>query len=248
MRVRDWATVDFYAVLGVQPTATADEIGVAFRALAKQLHPDRAGSAADSETFTSVTEAYEVLGDDRMRASYDAVRIDADVQQDGGSVTTIARPRSTRETRSVGAAPPPAILRRRGKRWIAAGIAVFLAGLVVSALVVHLQVGERERRAGRIKTEAIVLVTSTRTDVRFTTATGTTVQVREPERVNPGTARDGDTIAVLYRPDRPTDVLIDESTTARDITLWFVAVKLLVGGVVFLGVGINRLRKLRNAV
>lgn len=243
MKTRDWATVDFYAVLGVPPTATSEEIGLAFRALAKQSHPDRVGSAVDSESFTSITAAYDVLRDDRLRAGYDAVRIDAGVQQQDGNASTIVRPRATPDAQRRPALSP-ALIRRRGRRWLAAGTAVFLAGLVVGALIVHLQIGERERRAGRIKTDAIVVVTPTRTDVRFTTAAGTTVQVPEPERVNPGTARAGDTIAVLYRPDRPADVLIDESTTARDITLWFVAVKLLVGGVVFLGVGINRLRKL----
>ena len=47
---------------------------------------------------------------------------------------------------------------------------------------------------------------------------------------------------MLYRPDRPTDVIIDESTAARDITLWIVAVKMLVGGSVFLVVGVRRLQ------
>ena len=246
MTTRDWATVDFYAVLGVQPTATSEEIGVAFRALAKQLHPDRLGSEADAERFKLVTAAYDVLGDVRLRHGYDAVRIDAGAPDPTGSVATVVRPQSPPDTKRTAPLSPEAA-RRRGRRWIAAGIAVFLAGLVVAALIVHLQVDERERRAGRIKTDAIVVVTPTRTDVRFTTAAGTTVQVPEPERVNPGTARAGDTVAVLYRPDRPADVLIDESTTARDITLWFVAVKLLVGGLVFLGVGINRLRSLRSA-
>jgi len=51
---------------------------------------------------------------------------------------------------------------------------------------------------------------------------------------------------VLYRPDRPTDVILDESTIARDITLWVVALKLLVGGVIFLVVGIRRLRRVSS--
>jgi hypothetical protein len=70
------------------------------------------------------------------------------------------------------------------------------------------------------------------------------VRVPEPERVNPGTQHDGQIVTILYRPDRPTDVLLDENTAARDITLWLIAVKLVVGGLVFLGVGIRRLRRL----
>ena len=65
--------------------------------------------------------------------------------------------------------------------------------------------------------------------------------------MNPGTQRDGDTVKLLYRSDRPTDVLLVESTMARDITLWFVALKMLVGGPVFLGVGVPRHRQARAA-
>jgi hypothetical protein len=245
VRVRDWATVDLYAVLGVLPTATSEEIGLAFRALAKQLHPDRVGaSASDSERFKSITAAYDVLGDERLRRSYDAVRIDSVSQQPrvaNGSVATIARPRSVPDTERE-ASLSAEVVRRRAHRWIAAGLAVSLVGLVVAALIVHLQLDERARRAGRVKTEAVVVVSGRRTDVRFTTPDGAVVRVREPDRVNPGTQRDGQRVAILYRPDRPTDVILDESTTARDITLWVVALKLLVGGPVFLVVGIRRLR------
>ena len=72
-------------------------------------------------------------------------------------------------------------------------------------------------------------------------------RVPEPERVNPGTQHGGQIVTILYRPERPTDVLLDENTAARDITLWLIAVKLLVGGLVFLGVGIRRLRRLPQA-
>ena len=246
MRTRDWATVDFYAVLGVQPAATPDEIGVAFRALAKQLHPDRLGSDADSEHFKLVTAAYEVLGDGRLRDSYDAVRFDARARQGTGSTTTITRPPAVPvPTRDASLAPE--VARRRARRWIAAGVAVFVAGVVVAALIVHLQVDERARRSGRVKARAAVVLLPARTDLRFTALDGSVVEVPEPDRVNPGTQRDGETVPILYRPDRPTDVLLVESTTARDLTLWFVAVKLLVGGLVFFVVGIRRLRGLRTS-
>jgi hypothetical protein len=120
--------------------------------------------------------------------------------------------------------------------------------LVVAALIVNLQVGERRRREGRIKTTAAVVVTETGDEVRFATAGGEVVQVPEPERVNAGTQRNGEAVDILYRSDRPTDVLLVESTLARDITLWFVALKLLVGGTVFLGVGFRRLGQARAAV
>jgi hypothetical protein len=240
VRTRDWASVDFYAVLGVAPTASSEEIALAFRALAKRLHPDRGeASAGEAERFKSVTAAYEVVGDERVRRSYDRVRIET-VRRPPGATVTDSRP----APHAVGTpALTPGAARRGARRWIAAGVAVFFFGVIVAGLVAHFQASERARRAGRVKTEAVLLVSPTRHEVRFTTSAGAVVQVTEPTRVNPGAERDGQRIAVLYRPDRPTDVIVDESTVARDITLWIVAVKLLVGGAIFLVVGIRRLNQ-----
>lgn len=59
---------DYYEVLGVGKSASADEIKKAFRRLAVQHHPDRGG---DEEKFKEVNEAYEVLKDDAKRKRYD---------------------------------------------------------------------------------------------------------------------------------------------------------------------------------
>jgi hypothetical protein len=246
VRTRDWATVDFYAVLGVEPIATTDDINVAFRQLAKRLHPDRVGdSSPEAEQFKSVTAAYEVLGSQRLRRSYDEVRIEAAPPSTRGSVTTAVGIRAAQPTATARRLAPE-VVRRNGRRWVAAGVAVSLIGILVATLIVHLQIDEHTRRAGRVKTQASLVVSPTRSDVRFTTADGRVVQVAEPARVNPGADNNGDQITVLYRPDRPTDVIIDESTAARDITLWIIVVKLLVGGPVFLGVGFRRLKQARE--
>jgi len=62
---------DFYEVLGVSKTASADEIKKAYRKLALQFHPDRNKEAGAAEKFKEVTEAYEVLSDASKKQKYD---------------------------------------------------------------------------------------------------------------------------------------------------------------------------------
>ena len=75
MSARDYLDKDFYAVLGVTKTASADEIKKAYRKLARQFHPDaNAGDAKAEEKFKEVSEAYDVLSDDTKRREYDEMR------------------------------------------------------------------------------------------------------------------------------------------------------------------------------
>ena len=60
---------DYYEVLGVGKTASADEIKKAFRKLAVKYHPDKDGG--DEAKFKEVSEAYEVLKDQQKRQRYD---------------------------------------------------------------------------------------------------------------------------------------------------------------------------------
>jgi DnaJ-class molecular chaperone len=59
---------DHYQTLGVQRTASAEEIKRAYRRLASQHHPDRGG---DTATFQTIQAAYDVIGDDQKRQQYD---------------------------------------------------------------------------------------------------------------------------------------------------------------------------------
>lgn len=63
---------DYYKTLGVQRSASADEIKRAYRKLANKHHPDKnKDDASAAEKFSRVTEAYEVLSDQDKRAKYD---------------------------------------------------------------------------------------------------------------------------------------------------------------------------------
>src|SRR5207249_7271663 len=70
---------DPYQVLGVQKSASSEDIKRAFRRLAKKLHPDANSKDAKAATkFAELNSAYELLGDEKKRRAFDRGEIDAE--------------------------------------------------------------------------------------------------------------------------------------------------------------------------
>lgn len=85
LRMRGWLVVaavaaclatclakrDYYTVLGIERTATRQEVKKAFRRMALKFHPDKNPDSDTTKKFREVAEAYEVLGDEEKRRLYD---------------------------------------------------------------------------------------------------------------------------------------------------------------------------------
>ncbi len=75
MAAKDLYEKDYYAVLGVDKKADAATIKKTYRALARELHPDKTkGDKKLEDRFKEVSEAYEILSDEKKRAEYDQAR------------------------------------------------------------------------------------------------------------------------------------------------------------------------------
>ncbi|WP_067451360.1 molecular chaperone DnaJ [Actinomadura macra] len=75
MSTKDYLEKDYYKVLGVAKTASQEEIKKSYRKLARKYHPDANKGDTDAEDrFKEVSEAYDVLSDEKRRKEYDSVR------------------------------------------------------------------------------------------------------------------------------------------------------------------------------
>jgi molecular chaperone DnaJ len=81
------ARPDFYQVLGIQPTASLEQIKAAYRRQAIRHHPDRnPGSDAATERFRLCNDAYQVLSDPKRRIEYDSASLGLGVSERVGGL------------------------------------------------------------------------------------------------------------------------------------------------------------------
>jgi hypothetical protein len=232
-RTRDWATFDYYALLGIDPSADADEVTRAFREVAKRSHPDATDDAEAAARFSDVTAAYAVLADRETRRAYDQVRAEQ------GSTAP-----------NVRVAPPVARATPKRKPWSArkslivllVGVVVALLGIGAGLLTWSMHEHDARQRA------RFVPVVATRGDgvsgslVSFLTRKGERIRVPQPEQ-HGDPAGHSLTVNIRYDPANPEHVIPDTGTFGRDITFTIVALKLLVGGVFLAAIGWRRLRR-----
>jgi formylglycine-generating enzyme required for sulfatase activity/curved DNA-binding protein CbpA len=161
--------LDYYRILGVTRDASASDIRRAFRALAKELHPDsKIGTDTSAYDFQLVTEAYETLKDEARRRVYD------------DELNTSRRLASLKEA-------------GRPKRAFAVGLAVGLA----IALVCLFGVSYLQRYLSRpVKSqESLASRTSAQTDTARSTIPGHDNEASLPGAGEPSSGRpmEGDT-------------------------------------------------------
>jgi len=227
---------DLYEELGIAHDATGDEIAAAYRTRAKELHPDtRPGDPDAGDRFARVGVAYRILSDPRARERYDA--------------SVVAAPEPILDPLGPPRAAAPAVLpkslrltRKGAQRCAWGGAALVALGLVVGAFVLSLQRHDADLRAHGVAVTAVVVPVDGERRLEFETRGGTVVRASESVKTGEEQPAVGTRVRVHYDPRDPSAIVSDVSHTGRDVTLWIVAVKFVLGGGVLVWFGRRRLR------
>ena len=226
---------DLYRELGVTPDATREQLASAFRLRAKSLHPDmNPGDAESAEQFKTLGRAYQVLSDPEARSRYDAGRMLA---------AAAAAPPAFPSGPFVAPAPRFQLTRRAARWMVVGGIVLIVLGLASAAWVVSLQRADADLRDRGVAASAVVVAAPGGRVLEFTTRDGQAVRTREDGKTGEVQPSVGSRVAIHYDRADPTRVVTDQSHTGRDVTLWIVAVKFVVGGALLIGFGRRRLRR-----
>jgi hypothetical protein len=135
-------------------------------------------------------------------------------------------------------------LTRRGARGAVAGGALLMVlAVVVAGFVFSLQRRDARLQANGVAAQATVVQRDGNRLLEFTTTGGRRIRAAEPVKSGEEQPSVGTRVAIHYDPQHPTSITTDASHLARDITLWVVAVKFLVGGATLLWFGARRLRR-----
>ena len=230
---------DLYEELGVAHDATREEIAAAYRTRAKELHPDtRPVDAGAADRFARVGAAYRVLSDPDERARYDRSLAAPPLPPPVAPEPVVMVEAPTVEP------PKRSRLSRKNARWcVAGGAALLILGVVVSAFVFSLQRHDADLREHGIATTAVVVPINGERRLEFETRDGTVVRATESVKTGEEQPSLGTKVRIFYDPDDPTTIVTDESHTGRNVTLWIVGVKLVLGGAVLVGFGVRRLSR-----
>jgi hypothetical protein len=112
----------------------------------------------------------------------------------------------------------------------------------VGTFVFSLQRHDADLRAHGVATTAVVVPVNGERRLEFETRDGTVVRATESVKTGEEQPGLGTKVHIHYDPDDPTTIVTDESHTGRNVTLWIVAVKFVLGGAVLLWFGMRRLR------
>jgi hypothetical protein len=120
---------------------------------------------------------------------------------------------------------------------------LIVLGIVVGGFVFALERHDADLRAHGVATTAVVVPAGGERRLEFETRDGTVVRATEAVRTGEEAPSLGSKVRIHYDPHDPSTIVTDESHTGRNVTLWIVAVKLVLGGAVLTWFGVRRLRR-----